>query len=522
MQKIISFIQKQLPILILIGLVFAAILGIALIIHATNYGPWVFSDSSTYIWTAINLADGKGLVIQNPSGGYDPLTWHPPLFSLLLSIPIALGADALQSVRWINALSFGITIFLSGFATWRYTHSFLATLSVTGLTVFAMDLIYVFSGAMSECIFFVLGFGALILLVEAIQSNSKTGLMILAGILAGLSYLARYTGLAFVGVTILIPMLFLPGSFWKRLRTMLPAGVPAVIIPAAWSVFVYLNNRTIGGRSILAGENIRLNLTDYIQNFWEVVTGWIPFILRGNHILPAEWKFGLGMLIVWVVLVIGWQSYRKKTSQSAQRVHIIWLSTIGLFFAAYLGFHILSYIFSSAAPEVDRRLLSPLLLSAILLLGAIFSLPRHISIKGFRLFEGLFLVYAIISILYFHGSLRLFLYEQHHYGMGYTSKRWEDSDLVREAIHLDANTLMASNNEEILFFHSGRFPYALDLPQAAQGEMGLPANEAYLVLFRQDAVYFFGDQGDEYLSQVRQFCDVIFEDNEGYICWWEK
>jgi hypothetical protein len=167
-------------------------------------------------------------------------------------------------------------------------------------------------------------------------------------------------------------------------------------------------------------------------------------------------------------------------------------------------------------------LLSPLLLSAILLLVAIFSLPRHISIKGFRLFEWLFLVYAIISILYFHGSLRLFLYDQHHYGMGYTSKRWEDSDLVWEAIQLDANTLMASNNEEILFFHSGRFPYALDLPHAAQGEMGLPADEAYLVLFRQDAVYFFGDQGDEYLSQVRQFCDVIFEDNEGYICWWEK
>ncbi len=522
MQKIISFIQKQLPILILIGLVFAAILGIALIIHATNYGPWVFSDATTYIWTAINLADGRGLVIQNPSGGYDLLTWHPPLFSLLLSIPIALGADVLQTVRWINALSFGITVFLSGFATWHYTRSFLATLSVTGLIVFAMDLIYVFSGAMSEAIFFVLGFTALLLLVEAIQYTTKTGLMILAGILAGFSYLARYTGVAFVGVVILIPLIFLPGSFRKRLRAMLPAGLPAVIIPAAWSVFVYLNNRTIGGRSILAGKDIRLNLTEYGQNFWDVLTGWIPFILRGNHILPAEWKFGLGMLFVLLVLFIGLQSYRKKNSHSAQRVHIIWLTTIGLFFAAYLGFHILSYIFSSAAPAIDRRLLSPLLLSAIILLGAIFSLPRHISIKGIRPFEWLFLVYTIISILYFHGSLRLFLYDQHHYGMGYTSKRWEDSDLIREAIQLDANTLMASNNEEILFFHSGRFPYPLDLPKAAQGEMGLPADEAYLVLFRQDAVYFFGDQGDEYLSQVRQYCDVIFKDNEGYICWWEK
>ncbi len=247
MQKLIIFIQKKHSTLITTGLVLAAILGIALIIHATNYGPWVFSDATTYIWTAINLADGKGLVIQNPSGGYDLLTWHPPLFSLLLSIPIAFGADAMQSARWLNALSFGFTIFLSGFATWRYTRSFLATLSVTALTVFAMDLIYVFSGAMSEAIFFVLGFSALILLVEAVQSNTKTGLMILAGILAGFSYLARYTGLAFVGVTILIPMLFLPGSFWKRLRKMLSAGIPAVIIPVAWSFLSFSTIGLLGG-----------------------------------------------------------------------------------------------------------------------------------------------------------------------------------------------------------------------------------------------------------------------------------
>ncbi len=272
----------------------------------------------------------------------------------------------------------------------------------------------------------------------------------------------------------------------------------------------------------MGGENIRLDLTKYIQNFWEVLTGWIPFILRGNHIIPAEWKFGLGVLIVLVVLVIGVKSYRNNTLHSPQRVHIIWLSTIGLFLAAYLGLHILSYIFSSAAPAVDRRLLSPFLFFSIILLGAVFSLPQHISNKGFRLFEWLFLAYAVTSVLYFHGSLRLYLYDQHHYGMGYTSKRWEDSDLVRKAISLDPKATIASNNEEILFFYSGRFPYALDLPQAAVGEMGLPADKAYLVLFRQDAVYFFGDQGDEYLSRVRQYCDVIFEDNEGYICWWEK
>ena len=161
MQKFITFIQRKLSILISIGLLLAAFLGIALVIHATHYGPWVFSDATTYIWTAINLADGKGLVIQNQSGGYDLLTWHPPLFPSVLSIPVGLGADPLQAARWMNAIAFGLLILIGGLATWRYTRSWLATLSVTGLTVFAMDLIYVFSGAMSEAIFFVLGFAAI-------------------------------------------------------------------------------------------------------------------------------------------------------------------------------------------------------------------------------------------------------------------------------------------------------------------------------------------------------------------------
>ncbi len=517
-----NFFKRYQDVIFYIALMIAAFMGVALIIYATNYGPWAFSDSTTYIWTAINFADGRGLVIQNPSGGYDLLTWHPPLFSLLLSIPIAFRADALQSARWLNAISFGVTIFLGGFATWRYTRSFLVSLSVTALTFFAIDLIFVFSGAMSEAIFFVLGFGALILLVEALRSDGKTKWMVSAGILAGLSYLARYTGIAVVGVVILIPMLFIQGSFWKRLRGMLPAGVPALIIPVAWSVFVFLNTSTFGGRSILTGENMRLDFSEYLHNFWNVITQWIPFILRGNHILPAEWKFVLGVVMVMVILIMGLKSYRKNPPQPSERMHLVWLSTIGIFLAAYLGFHILSTIFSSAAPAVDQRLLSPILFSSILFIGAAFSLPRLFAYKWLRPFEWLFLIYALISILYFHGTGEAFLYGQHYYGMGYTSKRWEGSELLREATRLKPNIIIASNNDAFLLFHTGRFPYLLDLPAAARGEIDLSAEEAYLVLFRQDPVYDYGDEADAYLSAIRQYCDVVFEDPEGYICYWEK
>lgn len=81
---------------------------------------------------------------------------------------------------------------------------------------------------------------------------------------------------------------------------------------------------------------------------------------------------------------------------------------------------------------------------------------------------------------------------------------------------------MASNKDAFLLFHTGRFPYRLDLPKAARGVINLSAEEAYLVLFRQDPVYEYGDETDAYLSAIRQYCDVVFENAEGYICYWER
>jgi hypothetical protein len=508
---------------IVIGiLALAAVLGTALIIHATYYGPWAFSDATTYVWTAHNLAEGKGLVIQNPNGGYDFLVWHPPLFPILLSIPIALGVDALQAIRWLNALCFGITIFICGLATWRFTRSTIATIGVTALSVFAIDLIYVFSGAMSEAIFFVLGFGSLFFIVETIQSKTKSLLLVMAGILAGLSYLARYAGVAFVGTVILVPLIFISGSVWRRFRAMLPAGIPAVLIPAAWSTYVYMKNQTIGGRSVLGMDNLRLDLVNYMRQFWDVITGWIPFILRGNHILPAEWKFALGLIIVVFVLGLGLRSYSKQPTKPDHNIQLIWLTTVGLFFFSYLGFHYISFIFSSAAPAIDRRLLSPLLLSGILLVGAIFSLPERFSNKKFHPSSLALLIYVFITLFYFHGQLKSFLYDQHFFGFGYTSKRWQESQLIQQAIHLDPQIPLSSNDPALLLFYSGRFPHDIDLPKVISEGLINSEEDQYFVLFQQLAINHYGDNGDVYLEKFKQDCDIVFEDSEGYICYWKN
>jgi hypothetical protein len=521
MGAFISTVQRWTPKLIIAFLATSAIVGIALIIYATQIGPWAFSDATTYLWTAQNMATGKGLVMQDSRGAYHPLTWHPPLFSILLGLPIALGVEALQAARWMNAIFFGITIFVGGYATWRFTRSILAVISVTALSVFAIDMLFVFSGAMSEATFFVLGMSGLYLLLESVKSD-KPALMGIAGLFAGLSYLARYAGIVFVGTVIIIAFIAHRGNIWQRVKKTLPVFLSAMLIPAVWSLYVFISNRTLGGRNLLSGENLRTDFGSYIDQFWNVITAWIPFILRGNHILPAPWKFGLGLLAILVILTLSLWGLRKRGISLEERPHLLWLATLGLLFFTYLSFHILSYIFSSAAPAIDRRLLSPLLLSSILLLGAIFSLPGANAQKTFRPAEWLLVAYMLVSLFYFQGRLQAFLYEQHNFGLGYTSKRWQDSELIRQAARLDPQVTLAANDFALLLFYTGRFPYAIDLPNAAEGQTGLPEETAYLVLFRSHALFRFGEEGDVYLKQLSTRCEILYEDSEGYICNWQN
>ena len=521
MQIAADFLRRWASAIILAALAFSALAGIALIIYATNYGPWAFSDATTYLWTARNLAAGKGLVMQNPAGVYQLLTWHPPLFPILLSLPVALGADALQAARWLNAVAFGITVFMCGLATWRFTRSAIATLSATALILAAIDLLFVFSGAMSEAVFFVLGINALYFLVDGLQKPSKPFLLALSGTLAGLSFLARYTGIVIVVTVLLIAVLAVQGTPWQRLRRILPAALPAVIIPAGWSLLVYLSNRTIGGRSLLSGDSLRTDLSAYLQQFGDVLAGWLPFFMRGNHILPAAWKLILGALVVVGVLALGLRSLHKKGKLSLRLPHVTWLSAVAVFFLAYLAFHLFSYIFSSAAPAVDRRLLSPLLLSFILLIGAVFSLPWQVGKFGFRPGNWILIAYTLLSLFYFQGKLQAFLYEQHHFGLGYTSKRWQDSALIQRVNQLDPQVTLAANDFALLLFYHGRFPYAIDLPEAAQGRLDLPGETAYLVLFRQHAEFRFGDLAGAYLSQLASQCELLYEDADGFICEWK-
>ncbi|MHB8114367.1 MAG: hypothetical protein ACYDHA_13035, partial [Bellilinea sp.] len=152
-------------------LIILAVGGAALILYATEIGPWAYSDSAAYLVTAKNINEGRGIVLQNPAGEFERIPLHPPLFPLAVSLPMALGVSALQSSRWLNAILFGLTIFLACWSTFTFTRSYWLAGGAAGLILLSYAPVRAYSGAMSEGLFLFLAFSSLFLLTYALTAR---------------------------------------------------------------------------------------------------------------------------------------------------------------------------------------------------------------------------------------------------------------------------------------------------------------------------------------------------------------
>ncbi len=139
--------------LVLFLLIALAITGAVLLLYTTEIAPWAYSDSAAYLTTAKNIATGRGIVLQNPSGHYDLLPRHPPLYPLAISLPMLFGAGALQAARWLNVILFAATIFLVGWMMFTSTGSFWLAISVAALILYTYEPLRALSGVMSEGLF---------------------------------------------------------------------------------------------------------------------------------------------------------------------------------------------------------------------------------------------------------------------------------------------------------------------------------------------------------------------------------
>ena len=192
------------------------------LLRGATYGVGLHWDSINYISVARSLLSGEAWV--EFLGG--PYTEWPPLYPILLAAPGLLGLDPHAAAGPLNALLFGLTIFVAGHWLRQRIASRLLALWGCLAVASALHLTTVASWAFSEPAFILFVTLALFYMDRYLRDGKRASL-IWAALFVALACLTRYLGLILV-ITLLPLLLLRPGL---PLPEKLKHGAAAVLIP---------------------------------------------------------------------------------------------------------------------------------------------------------------------------------------------------------------------------------------------------------------------------------------------------
>ena len=165
-------------------------LGIAaaclVLLRQTEFGPGLSPDSVAYISLARNLYAGEGFV---PFDGQS--TYWPPLFPLVLAATGALHDDMIAAAAVVNAVAFGLTVFLVAVWLRRYVSPLLVAWAGMGLALSPAAGVAAY--VWSESVFVLFVVAALSSLDRFLATGTRKALVVCAGF-AALCCLTRYAG----------------------------------------------------------------------------------------------------------------------------------------------------------------------------------------------------------------------------------------------------------------------------------------------------------------------------------------
>jgi hypothetical protein len=464
--------------------------GILLILFATRWGPWAYSDSVEFVVSARNLVAGRGLGMYSPSGRFMPLALHPPLYPLLLAGLTELGMDTLDAARWLGAMLFGVCLVVIGLAAWGVSRSVILSLSVTAMVLLSTRWIDMFSGAMTEPLFIVLAIASLCALVLATRTASRWWIPV-AGTLVGLSILTRYPGIAMLGAGLAYLLVLRPGGPRDRLTD---AGL--FLVPALAPIVIWLSMLPPEGGSPLGVQlpswseawrglaPVRLEVTSHV---W----AWLPLTER-LHGLTHRGRLAAVVVVIGMALglfaVVALR--RRQTGQGGigSSAAASAFSLLGLFIGAYVAVVALAYISRDVGLDLIDRTLMPISLGLSAALLCLAWLVADTWGRGRLASWALAVVGLFIAVRGIAPTLNLAT-ALHEDGRGYTSAGWHDSGVVRGLREIGPELEVVTNEPAAVELWTGRVAHNLQELEAEENSPGsvLPVDTGALALF--DSIY---------------------------------
>jgi 4-amino-4-deoxy-L-arabinose transferase-like glycosyltransferase len=472
LKSIKSWLSSQ-PFWIVIVSLFS-LSGTIVVLYSTVWGAVLSDDSYHYISSARNLIAGRG---------FDLIPHFAPVLPLLLSVGGLFKVDPLAAVRWVNAVLFGLNIFLVAWIVRSQTNSPVFSLLGALLTLVVNTLIMVHSGAMSEALYISLLLIGFLVVASTYQKGSR-GIPLATGLCFGLAATTRYIG---------VSLLMAGGIFWlteagkssrERLRNAFWFSAVGVIPLLLWII----RNQTLTGRPtsrIFSWHPISRGLWINALNTMFVWLSPGRFV----HGKELAWLGGIGLvLFTWLGVVIFRDRHGLiRLGQSLYRCKLAFLICLGIL--AYWAVLIISRSFFDDRIPMDERLLSPFLVMGLILL--VWSFARVWN-RSRWLGRSIVVVVSLMLLMVNLTRSVQMVQSYHQLGRGYSSARDHISETYAY-LRNRPNTPIYSNAYAAIYFWTGRVTDPLPSRE------GIPVMKAdmrqtgaYLVVFDSISLELYG------------------------------
>ncbi len=460
-------------------LIVLSVLGVWIVQYSTRWGAALSDDSFQYVSAARNLVAGEGLGYRWGDGTVQPLVNYPPVFSMALAAPGFFGAEALSAARWLNAVSFGLLIFLFGTTIGRETGTQGWPVLAALLALTSPVLIEAHAWALSEPLYLLLGLGGLALIAQYRQ-RPHAAVLIGAAAAIGMAWLTRYVGAALVASGSVLLLLRGPRPKPERLRAAAVFSLLAAAPMGIWLARVAALSATFGGRSLIWNP-IRIN---QVRRAVNVLFIWL---LPGRFVHGNEWPLLIGAVLLAGAALAAWLWARgRRSAGSPARTPFELAWALGLYIVFYLGILVFALTFYDPRIPFDNRLFSPLYLSG---LGLLVLLLSRLWRTGHLFFKAAVLAVAV-SLLALNGLRAADLISHlHTQGAGYASRGWHSSPTL-EALDAEGEAPVFSNAYPAIHLWLDRPAYPID--DLALMRRNIAEDGALLVVFNSIPVELYG------------------------------
>jgi hypothetical protein len=388
----------------------------------SRYGPGLSADSIAYLGIARNLILGQGFHTFEGN----EVTWWPPLYpSLLAAVASVLHIDPLGVIVVLNAITFGLIIYLSG-RIFAAAFAPMPWLIYVGLvcTLLSPVLLVAVTYMWSEPIFILLSLLFLAALVAHWQQQTASSLAFMIAC-AALAALQRYAGITLIATGVLALLVQGSQSWRRRLAEAAVFALAASTPLALWLV----RNYTVDGTLLGPRPPSQVSLLEAMLRASGIVSA---AILPWRLALPL---FGILALLVIIVAVV----IAHRTAWIRASTAFPWSAAGGMFAAVYT-----TWVVVSAARTdfgiLDRRLLSPTYMPLlIVILSMTYWLITAVQHKWVKASKWVQVFVGSLFLLWFFYPARLefnMMKQRFYQGAGgYNSQEWHESHLMQYVQH---------------------------------------------------------------------------------------